>query len=68
MERGLPTCQQVVSVLGKFDKRMFSETIVEEACESTCVYKRIGDFDLTNEYCFVPLQGGIAECMVRTFI
>ena len=50
----------------KLFKKLFSETPLEEACESGCVYKRIGDLDPTNEYCFVPWQGGVAECMVRT--
>ena len=52
----------------KLFKELFSETPLEEACESGCVYKRIGDLDPTNEYCFVPWQGGVAECMVRTSI
>ena len=69
-QHGMGSTNSLTGCLGleKLFQKHFSETVVEEACESTCVYKRIGDFDRTNEYCFAPTLGGIAECMVRTSI
>ena len=68
-EWSLPTCSKVGWYLIRIPlTKLPSETPLEDICESTCVYKRIGDSDPTNEYCFVPMQSGVAECLVRILI